>query len=674
MKTLLLTISILCTYISIFAQIPERSKIDVLNYRIKLTVPDIENPFIRGSTEINLTIQHDDMENISLDLADLKVDSIYYQSKSVKEYFRYRESIKIPLPIKSKKNERVQIIIYYHGKPTVDRSWGGFYFSENTAFNMGVGMQSNPQVFGRTWFACNDTLCDKATYRFEISTQNNLTAVCSGMLDSVKTINHTTTTYYWSAKLPISTYLASVSISNYSMLETTFIGIEKEIPIQWYVKTDKKEATKKSFIHINNAMQIFEKYYGAYPWNRVGFVSVPFKSGAMEHAENIALPDYAFDGTLHNEHLWVHELSHSWFGNLVTCEKPEDMWLNEGWATYSEALFMQKTYGETSYKNYVRQNHKTVLTQTHIYDNGYRSAYGNTGDYTYGSTVYDKGADVVHCLRNYGSDSLFFEAVSAYLKKYAYSTSSTQNLIKIFNDVYKTDLSDFFENWIYKPGFPHFRAEISEITKKDTDFLVKVRIKQHFTGRNFYSNNNPIEVTFFDKDMNDFSIKANASGESTNISVHVPFKPVCIILDKDEKVSDATIDNFSHLSKNETIEFPDVDFKCIVEDFKDKAIIQAILNLTSPEKTISEKYRLSKNAYWTITGFAQKLKAEGIFNVDKSLHGFTCAAEKLCLLYRSTEKTEWKPIKYTTTELNSNTLNIYVPNLLLGDYVLAELK
>jgi aminopeptidase N len=673
-KTLFVASVFILTHFISFSQIRERDKIDVKNYSVNLTIPDTENAFISGNTEIKLVFKKDNTTDFSLDLADLIIDSLFLNSVSLKNFIRRKENVEIPLNKAMMKNDSVKINIFYHGKPVTDPAWGGFYFTDNTAFNMGVGMKSDPQVFGRCWFACNDTLTDKATYQFRISVKNNLTAVCSGVLDSVKIGESGFSTYFWSQKLPISTYMASVSVGNYKLIESLYSGTEKKIPIQWYVKSNRKEAAKKSFIHINEAIETFEKYYGAYSWEKVGFVSVPFNSGAMEHAENISYPDYAVDGTLKNEHLWAHELSHSWFGNLATCQKPEDMWLNEGWASFSEALFMQSVYGEKSYRDYIRNNHKNVLTKTHLYDNGYRAVYGNTKDYTYGSTVYEKGADVIHCLRDYLGDSLFFAAVHEYLKKYAFSNASTEDLKNVFSEISKKDLSDFFENWIYKPGFPHFEAEIQSCEKKGNDFLITTIVNQKFIGRNFYSKGNIAELTFYNSDLNSFTVKAEISGKSTIVTAKVPFKPVCVLFDKDEKISDATIDNYSELSKQTLTEFPDVDFKCNVSDFKGKALIQATLNIIPAENIKLESYNFSSVCYWSIYGYAENLKADGIFTVDKAFQGFTCSSNQLRIFYRSSSKSAWRPVVYSVSELNSNIMEIIVPNFKLGEYVVAEKK
>ena len=127
----------------------------------------------------------------------------------------------------------------------------------------------------------------------------------------------------------------------------------------------------------------------------------------MEHATNITYPNSSINGSLSDEWLYAHELSHMWFGDKVTCASADDMWLNEGWAVFCESVFREGLYGKESYKTTMRSKLKDVLQFTHIKDGGYRALYGIPPEYTYGSTVYDKGGQVAHTLRGYLGDSLF---------------------------------------------------------------------------------------------------------------------------------------------------------------------------------------------------------------------------------------------------------------------------
>ncbi len=132
---------------------------------------------------------------------------------------------------------------------------------------------------------------------------------------------------------------------------------------------------------------------------------------SIEHATNVAYPSFAIDGQLTYEDLYTHELSHMWFGDMVTCESAEDMWLNEGWATFCAMYYTSSVYSEEEYRSQMRHHHKEVLRMTHFTDGDYLALYGISHEYTYGSTVYDKGATVVQSLRGYLGDDVFFPAV-----------------------------------------------------------------------------------------------------------------------------------------------------------------------------------------------------------------------------------------------------------------------
>jgi aminopeptidase N len=139
-----------------------------------------------------------------------------------------------------------------------------------------------------------------------------------------------------------------------------------------------------------NAVLGFENYYGPYVWNRVGYCLVPFNSGAMEHATNIAYPQAA-TGIAYEVDLMAHELSHHWWGDLMTCETQEDMWLNEGMANYSEKLFLEWTYGYGKYLAEVKSEHDDIVKYIHLREKGFRAISGIPHEYTYGDHVYKKG-------------------------------------------------------------------------------------------------------------------------------------------------------------------------------------------------------------------------------------------------------------------------------------------
>src|SRR5690606_32497625 len=138
----------------------------------------------------------------------------------------------------------------------------------------------------------------------------------------------------WQMDEEIPSYLAAVAVGPYSEVNWIYQGIQSQIPVQMAVRAVDSTNLKNSFIHLNDAMDAYESAYGPYLFNKVGYSVVPFSSGAMEHASLVAYPSNAVNGNTGSELLMAHELSHHWWGNLVTCDDQEDMWLNEGWASF----------------------------------------------------------------------------------------------------------------------------------------------------------------------------------------------------------------------------------------------------------------------------------------------------------------------------------------------------
>jgi len=273
-----------------------------------------------------------------------------------------------------------------------------------------------------------------------------------------------------------------------------------KIPIQIFVPPYDTSHAKASFINLKSILGVFESRFGPYLWERVGYVGVPFNNGAMEHSTNIAYPIYAIDGGLSNESLYAHELSHQWFGDLATCSTELDMWINEGWASYCESIYKEGLYGMAAYKNNVRDNHLNVIQTSHIVDSGYRAVYGIPSQYTYSTTVYDKGADMVHTLRNYMGDNLFFSSVRALLNAYKFKDISTIQMRDFLSTHSGVDLADFFNAWIFSPGFPHFSIDSMKVTSLTPQVKARIWVRQRLNHAPAFANSNRVEVTFCKND------------------------------------------------------------------------------------------------------------------------------------------------------------------------------
>ncbi|MBL7943340.1 MAG: M1 family metallopeptidase, partial [Flavobacteriales bacterium] len=432
------------------------------------------------------TSKMDGIDWINLDLLALTVDSVTNDLGASLTFTHVGELLHISLPDVLNEGDQYLVNVWYHGSPENDTTWGGFYFASGYAYNMGVGFDADPHNFGRVWFPCFDNFVERSTYEFNILTSNGKTAYCNGLRAEVDTVGLDSLLTRWVMDVEIPSYLANVAVSDYVHVEQSFDSVlGSEIPVWIAAKSADTTEAKLSMTNLLPALTGFENDYGPYRFPRVGYVCVPFNGGAMEHATNISYPLFAIDGTLTWETLWAHELSHMWWGDLVTCHEAGEMWLNEGWAKYSEALFLENIYGYETYIDYVLENHKDVILHAHQQDGERFPVSPVPHEVTYGSHVYNKGADMVHTLRGYMGDEAFFTAVQNFLTDSAFTDIYSTGLRDYFQDYTESDLEAFFDNWIFAPGYPEFRIEHFDVEGGQAS--VSVSQHRHYSD-DLYSN------------------------------------------------------------------------------------------------------------------------------------------------------------------------------------------
>ncbi len=665
MKKIILSILIVTFWFSVFAQ-NHRDSIDVLNYKISIDELNFAKKTISANTVVTLKPVFDNTQSIKLDLLGLQVDKIIIDGKKSKNWLQNDSLIIINLRKSANADKTLAIQVFYEGKPQKDATWGGFYFTKKNVFNVGIGMSSLPHSFGRIWFPCNDIFTDKATFEYVIRTDKKFTASAGGLQADTKH-DKSKNIFHWVQKNPIPPYLAAFAVADYELIEDVYDGIERKIPINIFTFSGKRKKTEKSVTNLKKVMALYENRFGAYRWDKVGYSETSFTSGAMEHSENITMSSGAFDGTLNSETLIYHELAHSWFGNLVTCQSAEHIWLNESWASYCEAIVLEELYGDLAFRNYNRDRHLSVLYFAHLADEGYRSVADMDLSQTYGMTIYKKGASVVHTLRNYMTDSLFFPAVRQYLQKYSFANANTQNL-KENLEKSGIDLDNFFDFWIYGKGFPHFQISDCVVTEKNGKFLVTVTVEQRLVAAEKFANGNRLEVNFMDKNFDVTSKIFEFSGQTGQNTFELPFRPALVMLDMNEKTADATIDNYVFIDTADVYLFSECLFKAEVKSLGDKAFLRVIHNVIEPTKTEKQDYLFNKKHYWTVQGiWNYDFDAVGCFYLTKLADkDFVKANSKnIFLMFRENPNSEWQKVE---TEHSKNCLKTKLKN---GEYVMA---
>ena len=626
---------------------------DVSHYAISLDIVSLNSGTIRGNCIVSGISKMDGLQSISLDLLALNVDSVLY--KNAKVPYIYNDTVvDIQLPTALANGEAFSVILFYYGQPVRDASgWGGFYFNNNYAFNLGVGFEANPHNYGRVWFPCVDNFTDRATYDFFITTATANRAFCNGFLQQATNNGNGTITWHWKMNQTIPTYLASVAVADYASLEWDHMGLEKTIPVILGARSTDTLKLKNSFANLPGAIDAFEASYGPYQFDRVGYVLVPFSSGAMEHATNIAYPQSAANGGLQYESLMAHEFAHHWWGNLVTCESAEDMWINEGWATYSEMIFFEHVYDRERYKKEVRKNHKQVLQYSHIKDEGYRAVSGVPHAFTYGSTVYDKGADVAHTLRGYMGDALFFECISSFLNSFSFNHANSSDFRDHLSNCSGIGLHKFFENWVFNPGFPHFSIDSVKSVRISDNYDVMVYVRQKLKMALVMFEQVPLEISFFNDNLEATTQTVFMSGGCGIYHTELGFEPVFVALDIEERISDAITDKFLNITSTGYYDFEEALLEMNVTQLIGEALVRVEHNWVAPDpfKSPVNGLHISKERYWTLDGiFPDGFTANAtvLFNGSNSMaEGYldndliSNSEDSLVVLYRSSVKDEW---------------------------------
>ena len=659
--------------------------IDIIKYTINLDITDFANQKIKGNTIIRFAPKINAQNKISLDLLKMQIDSITLYNSLLS--YTYNDTIlRVNLPTILNTTDTVNLFVYYQGTPQGDPAgWGGFSFSGNYAYNLGVGFGAKPHNYGRVWFPCFDNFVEKSLYEFNITTSTSKTSFCNGTLLS-DVVNGNTRTRNWLLNKEIPSYLASVAVADYTQVNWNVNAANGNLPIILAARPTDTTALKNGFIHLPNAILGFENYYGPYVWNRVGYCLVPFNSGAMEHATNISYPQAA-TSISYEADLMAHELSHHWWGDLMTCETQEDMWLNEGMASYSERLFLEWMYGYSNYLSQVKSVHDDMVKFAHLREKGFRAISGIPHEYTYGDHVYRKGSDVAHTLRSYMGDAAFFAGLKYVLQQKAYKNMNSVEFRDLLQISSGQNLVPFFDNWVLNGGWPHFSIDSVKITGTSAPFTSVVYIKQKLFGAPNYYSNVPLEITFMNNAWNKEIKTVSMSGATQSFTLNTNVNPVFVGINVDSKISDAISSEYKTVKSNTNITYSLGNALLMVSNKGlDSSYIRVEHNFAAPDaiKNNSNNFRLNTQHYWKIDGilspgFVSKLRLN--YNGNKTTSGNsyldTCLTaingDSIVLLYRKNAADDWKEVlHYTKFKASAKVGFCTVDTLKLGEYVFAN--
>lgn len=674
---------------TVFPHDTRSDSIDVRHYDIRLDLRDFTTFILKGQTYVGFKPLVNGIDEIRLDLLGLTVDSIKDQSGNLLTFTTQAESFIANLGATFNTGDSTGIEVFYHGNPVEDPSFGGFYFNSAFAYNVGVSLEDIPHNYGKTWFPCFDNFTTRSTYDLYVNTLPNHEAVCGGVHQSTIVNPDLSETHHWKVNQTIPSYLISVAVANYVFVDDTYTDYQNNpVPVQLAALAVDTTDMNNSFINLESAFDIYESKWGPYHWDRVGYVLVPMTAGAMEHAMNIAFPMAAADGGLSWQSVMVHELSHHWWGDLVTCRTAEDMWINEGSAVYCEYVFTEEFSNRAAYETSVRNAHKDLLRTCHHIDSGYWAVSGVPLEHTYSNTTYMKGADMIHTMRAYLGDSLFFNGLAELLDQNKFSDIDAIEYRDDLSAITGVDLTNFFADWIFQGGWPHIAIDSISAVPSGPNYDVTVHLRQKLVGRTNYSNQVPVLLTLRDQNWNTFEQTVLSTGMNNTVTLTLPFSPTTGYLNRNELISHAVTANYKTIINTGTANLAHANIILQVQTVgADSSLVVAEHHWAAPDPVIdwSQAYTISPQRYWRVDGIWENgFTTNATFRYSGQTSGgngyldhllITGAEDSIILLYRPDCSIDWTECPNSTLVMGNNTTDkngtVTVTNLQKGEYAFA---
>ncbi|MFI5236720.1 MAG: M1 family aminopeptidase, partial [Ignavibacteriales bacterium] len=306
------------------------------------------------------------------------------------------------------------------------------------------------------------------------------------------------------------TYLVAIYSSDYEYFSDTYISRDglDTMKLEYYVLHDKLESAKKDFSTHVKMLEFFSQTFGEYPFikEKYGIAEFLWAFGAMEHQTITGVSSNLIGGKKFFEDVLIHELAHQWWGNAVGPKSWKEIWLNEGFSSYSEALYYEAESGKKALQS----------TMTAKYSNSFSGTLSDPGDFLFTRTVYDKGAWVLHMLRWEVGDTSFFKILKSYYQTFKYSNSSTAEFKNICEKIYDKKLDKFFDQWIKGEGEIEIEYESTTAMSEDK---YKTSIKLEQVQEEYEEYHFPLEVKFVFEDSTEKSFRYDISSGDTLIEI-----------------------------------------------------------------------------------------------------------------------------------------------------------
>jgi len=441
-------------HVANISQTENQADYDVIYYDIDVEM-DPSTQTVSGTVTMTAKVLAESINQVDLNLLDNMTVTAARHLFGPVSYTHINDILTLTLPYTYYDGQIFTVEIDYNGTP--DANYGSFGFD---TWNEAPMIWSLSEPYGaRSWWPCKDIPADKAdSVNIHITVPDTLIVASNGTLRS-ETDNGATKTYYWHEGYPIATYLVSVAIHPYTVFSHWYrYSLTDSMEVRYYVFPEDYDDVQATYGKTVNMIGIYAGLFGEYPFLNEKYGHAEFMwGGGMEHQTITSLAAYAIYGGYGEytyEYLIAHELAHQWWGDMVTCNSFHHIWLNEGFATYSEALYSEVEYGTAQY-------HQDMINEKYLGGGTIYVPDPEGSDFYrifHHGLSYQKASWVLHMLRHVVGDAAFFDILQAYYAdtRYQYGTATTEEFRDLCEDISGMDLDFFFHQWIYEEYYPKY--------------------------------------------------------------------------------------------------------------------------------------------------------------------------------------------------------------------------
>ncbi len=505
---------------------PRNNNINIIHYTFNLTLSDSSN-VILGKAEIQIKFLKDDVKDFSLDLigksapdskTGMTVDSVTRNGKTL-GFVLKNNKLNISLSSPAVPGEIRTFTVYYYGVPADGLIISKNKFGDRTFFG------DNWPDRARNWLPCIDHPYDKARVDFIVTAPSKYQVIANGALAEETDLLNGMRRTHWKESEPLATKVMVIGAAKFAV---QYLPEFNCTPIETWVYPQDRDKGFYDFEVAENVINLYSNYIGPYPYEKLANVESKTRYGGMENASNIFYAESRVTGKRLNEATVAHEIAHQWFGDAVSENDWDHIWLSEGFADFFQSFYISRAFGDDSTINLYKRFRGNILAYYK------RHPDAPVVDTTVTDLMkllnvnsYQKGAWVLRMLRHTIGERKFWNGIKAYYKKYRNGNALTSDFEKVMEETSGINLNWFFDEWLYKPGQPDIKGTWSYDAK---DKKLSIDLEQIQRNGNIFTM--PVDFAVYTGGSDDAEVKRFRMDEkNSKFSMSLNTKPDSVVID-----------------------------------------------------------------------------------------------------------------------------------------------